>query len=314
MPTIRVATYNLYLGADLTVIFAATDAEDLARRARHVLDQVVATDFPARAAAIARLLVRDRVDVVGLQEVARWSRHVADGAGRSRPEVWLDFLDVLLEALAREGEAFDVHARTANFRGGADVAGADRMSVLGHNAVLVRRGSGIEVAAERTGDFAHTLDITTPMPELVLNVARSWGWVDAVVEGRRFRFVDTHTEAWDSPTRKAQRDELVAAIGDPGCPVVVVGDFNEVPELVDMPPEYVDAWAVGGGPGDGLTCGHTPDLADEASTTRSRIDYVWVRDAEVTACWLVGDKPEDRTASGLWPSDHVGVVAELRLD
>jgi hypothetical protein len=28
---------------------------------------------------------------------------------------------------------------------------------------------------------------------------------------------------------------------------------------------------------------------------------------------LVGEKPSDRTPSGLWPSDHAGVVASLRL-
>lgn len=312
MPTIRVATYNVYLGADLTVIFEATDRADLSRRARAVFDQVVATDFPARAAAIARMLVRDRVDLVGLQEVARWSRQRPDAEGGE--EVWLDFLEELLEALAIAGQAYDVHACTPNFRGGAEVAGAETMSVLGHNVVLVRRDGGVRVTDERTGDFGHTLDIATPMPELVLNVARSWAWVDVEVEGHRLRFVNTHLEAWDRSVRRAQRDELVRAVGDPGFPVVVVGDFNEVPELVGLPPTYEDAWAVAGGPGKGLTCGHTPGLADPTSTTESRIDYVWVRGARVARCWVVGDRPEDRTATGLWPSDHAGVLAEIGLD
>lgn len=311
MPTIRVATYNVYLGADLTVIFAATDPADLSRRARAVFDQVVATDFPARAAAIARLLVRDRVDLVGLQEVARWSRQLPDAQGGA--EVWLDFLEELLGALSAAGQAYDVHACTPNFRGGAEVAGAETMSVLGHNVVLVRRGSGVLVTEERAGAFEHTLDIATPMPELVLNVARSWAWVDAEVDGRRLRFVNTHLEAWDRPVRRAQRDELLRAIGDPDRPVVVVGDFNEVPELVDMPSAYADAWVAAGGTGEGLTCGHTPGLDDPASTTESRIDYVWVRGAAVERCWVVGDRPEDRTGNGLWPSDHAGVLAEIRL-
>ena len=29
---------------------------------------------------------------------------------------------------------------------------------------------------------------------------------------------------------------------------------------------------------------------------------------------VVGDELNDRTASGLWPSDHAGVVADLRLN
>ena len=62
----------------------------------------------------------------------------------------------------------------------------------------------------------------------------------------------------------------------------------------------------------GLTCGRAADLANETSTLRERIDYVWVRDAEVLSAWVVGDRPEDRsTPHHLWPSDHACVVANL---
>jgi endonuclease/exonuclease/phosphatase family metal-dependent hydrolase len=309
--TIRVATYNLYLGADVTVVFGVRSPEELAAQARVVLDQVTATDFAVRAEAIARLLVAERVDLVGLQEVALWSREVSGEHGAERTEVWLDFLSVLLDALARAGRAYDVHACTANFRGGAHVEGQEAMGVLGHNVVLVRRGGPVRVVAERTGDFTRTLDIATGMPDLVLNVARSWGWVDVEVDGRPLRFVNTHTEAWDEQVRNAQLDELLAAIGDPGHPLVVVGDFNATPEQVGMPEEYVDAWVVAGRGGDGLTCGQRADLTGD-SCLDVRIDYVWVRGgAEVTGCWVVGHRPEDRTPSGLWPSDHAAVVAEI---
>lgn len=307
-----VATYNLYLGADLTVVFGVTDPADLARRAREVHDQVDATDFPQRAAAIARVLVREQVDVVGLQEVARWSRVVAGGDGATHTEVWLDFLDELRAALVSAGEEYDVHACTANFWGGAQVPGVGEMSVLGHNAILVRRGSGVRVIGERTGDFTRTLDIATPMHELVLRVARSWGWVDAEVGGRPFRFVNAHLEAWDAQVRDAQRDELLEVVGDPGCAVVLVGDFNATPEAVGMPAEYVDAWVAGGDEGPGLTSGQAADLRGEDALA-TRIDYVWVRGAEVAGCRVVGNRPGDRTATGLWPSDHAAVVADLDL-
>ena len=333
MPTtIRVATYNLYLGADLTVVFGATDHDALSQRARVVLDQVVATDFPARAEAVAAILVRERVDVVGLQEVARWSRGIASpgdvpgsgngsGSGTVTPtdesaEVWLDFTAELLAALARTGHAYDVHAATPNFQGGALVAGHEVMSVLGHNLVLVRRDSGVRVIEERTGDFARTLDIATGMPDLVLNVARSWSWVDAEVDGHPFRFVNTHLEAWDEPVRNAQRDELLARIGTPGVPVVVVGDFNATPDRVAMPTEYVDAWAAAAAAAEveqGATCGEDADLTGGSDRLGVRIDYVFVRDATVVECRVVGNRAGDRTPSGLWPSDHAGVVAEIAL-
>lgn len=314
MTTVRVATYNLYLGADVTVIFGLTSGDDLAPRARAVLDQLLVTDFPSRSVAIAATLVAQRVDVVGLQEVAEWSRTVdsADPSGGERSEVWLDFLSELQAAAARAGATYDVHACTPSFRGGAAVPGLASMSVLGRNAILVRRGSGITVAAERTGEFRATLDLAADVPGLVLDVTRSWGWVDAEVEGRRFRFVNTHLEAWDARVRTAQRDELVAAVGDPGTPVVLVGDLNATPETVGMPEEYVDAWAVAGRDGDGFTCGQRADLSGD-STLAERIDYVWVRGAEVAHCLLAGDREEDRTTDGLWPSDHAAVVAEVVL-
>lgn len=306
MRTVRAATYNLYLGADLTTVFGVRYGDELSDAARRVHDQVVATDFPARAAAVARILARERVDVVGLQEVATWSRVTDRGS-----EVWLDFLTELTDALAKEGTEYDVHASTANFRGGAAVAGGEEMTVLGHNVVLVRRGSGLEVVAERTGDFGRTLDIVTPMPGLVLNVARSWGFVDLEAGGSRFRFVNVHLEAWDAGIRAAQRDELLAAV-DGDLPTVVVGDFNEVPERVGMPEGYDDAWAVAGDGGPGRTCGQTADLTGD-SRLDVRIDYVWVRGLGVRTCAVVGDRDEDRTPSGLWPSDHACVVAELAL-
>ncbi|HEU4515389.1 MAG TPA: endonuclease/exonuclease/phosphatase family protein [Nocardioidaceae bacterium] len=308
MRTIRVATYNLYLGADVTTVFTVADAEELEAQAGRVLEQLLGTDFPSRAEAIARLLVREGVDVVGLQEVARWSREVEPG----RNEVWLDFLGELLDALARAGAEYDVHALTESFRGGASVAGREAMSVLGHNAILVRRASGLGVLAERTGRFSTTLDVVTKVPGLVIDIARSWGWVDLAVDGRSVRLVNTHHEAWDDRVRALQRDELLTAIASPGIPVVVVGDFNEVPSKVGMPAEYVDAWAVAGDGGPGPTCGQRADLTGE-SNLAVRIDYVWARDAEVTGCRVVGDRPEERTAAGLWPSDHACVVADVQL-
>ena len=42
MAGLRVATYNVYLGADLSLVFGATDEADLTRRARRVQRQAVA--------------------------------------------------------------------------------------------------------------------------------------------------------------------------------------------------------------------------------------------------------------------------------
>ena len=307
------ATYNIYLGADLALLFGVSSADELADAVALVRDQLERTDFAQRAAAIARLLVREQVDVVGLQEVSRWATAPVSPEGEVGPEeVVADFLPVLLDALAAAGSPYDVHAVNHNFAGGLPVDGS-WMSIQGANVVLVRRGGAFTVTAERTGTFDSGFAVATGLEGVTFPITRSWGWVEGEVDGGRFLIANTHTEAYDAATRDAQRDELLAAIGDPGCPVAVVGDFNADPSQVAMPAPYDDAWtAAGRDPSAGHTCGQAPDLANGVGDLRERIDYVFVRDAEVQECRLVGDRDEDRTTPGrLWPSDHAGVVARL---
>jgi endonuclease/exonuclease/phosphatase family metal-dependent hydrolase len=301
MPEVRVATYNLYLGADLSLVFLVEDEEQLRERTAEVHRQLRATDSASRAGAVAGLLVRERVDLVGLQEVTRWT---AGG------EVCSDHLAELTAALAGLGEPYDVHAVNAGFGGSGQVAEGVEMTVAGCNAILRRRSSAVEVVAESTGTFTDALRVPT-LPGHDVPIVRGWSRVDLHVGGAPLAFVNTHTEAYDARVRAAQRDEMLASLG-PG-PVVVVGDFNAVPEEVGMPAGFVDAWVAAGDGTDGFTCGQAPDLANSTSSLGQRIDYVWVRDAAVTSCRLVGHESADRTEGGLWPSDHAGVVAAVEV-
>ena len=75
---------------------------------------------------------------------------------------------------------------------------------------------------------------------------------------------------------------------------------------------YRDAWNDVGA-GDGFTCCHAAGLRDPASLDM-RIDLVLFRGAiEAVSADVVGEAPDDRTASGLWPADHAGVLTTLRL-
>ena len=308
---LTVATYNLYLGADLALLFGVTSADALATQVAVVRDQLARTDFTQRARAIARILVRERVDVVGLQELSRWT--TTPVAAQERPEeVLADFLPTLLDALVAAGTAYDVHAVNPGFAGGLPVDG-HWMQVQGANATLVRRGGPFTVTGERTGTFRTGHAVRTGLAGVEFPIERGWGVVEGEVDGARLVVANTHTEAYDVSTRDRQRDELVAILGDPGCPVVVLGDLNATPQEVGMPTAYADAWTVAGDdPDGGHTCGQAADLANDTSLLRERIDYVFVRDAAVLACRVVGASEEDRTLPGrLWPSDHAGVVAQL---
>jgi endonuclease/exonuclease/phosphatase family metal-dependent hydrolase len=308
---LRVATYNLYLGADLARLFDATDPADLADRVAELRDQLAATRSEERARAFAGVLARESPDLVGLQEVSRWT----SGAAGAEEQVLVDTLPVLLAELDRLGCPYDAHAVAPAFGGSLPVSQTRVMRLSGATAVLVRRGGPVVVRAERSGTFAARLEVRTPVPGVVFPVVRGWSAVDLRLrgDGRSLRFLTTHTEAYDAGVRDAQRDELLALEAGAGdVPVVLVGDLNARPEEVGLPPGWTDAWDAGTGPGH--TCGRSADLLDGAGALGERIDYVWLRGVGVRAARVVGDAPGDRTGPPrLWPSDHAGVVADLAL-
>ena len=307
MPDIRVATYNLYLGADLSMLFEVSDADGLAAAITRVRSQLDATRFEERAAAVAAVLAREQPDLVGLQEVSRWT---SGPSGFERVDV--DFLPTLLAAAEAVGTGYDAHVVNENFTGAMPVSADEWVGLVGANVTLVRRDGPVEVVGEATETYVTGFDVVTGIDGVTFPIARSWGRVDVRVDGATLRFVNTHTEAYDGPARDAQRDECLRANADVEGPVVVVGDFNTTPDLVGMPAPWVDAWTAG--EGDGFTFGQDGDLANDESGMHERIDYVFVRDADVRRTWTIGDRQDDRsTPHRLWPSDHAGVVADLHL-
>lgn len=117
---------------------------------------------------------------------------------------------------------------------------------------------------------------------------------------------------------------MINGAGNTTLPVVFVGDFNV---RADAPADptyavyqqfiaagFVDAWALKRPSDPGFTIGQNPDLLNPVSLLSQRIDLVLFRGAfQVADIAVVGDEENDRTPSGLWPSDHAGVVAALRI-
>ena len=68
----------------------------------------------------------------------------------------------------------------------------------------------------------------------------------------------------------------------------------------------------------GKTCCQDEDLLNEVSDLSVRIDQIFVRNMDLSSTTIlsftVGDKPSDRLPSGLWPSDHAGVVAQFTFE
>ena len=307
MPRIRVATYNLYLGADLSMLMDTGHVATLEERLEEVQRQLRTTAFPGRAEAVARVLVREQVDLVGLQEVCTWH---ADGVLQA------DYTAALQDELDTLGEPYDLVVEQPTFSGAGTVEVGGReveLHLLGRNAVLRRRAAPVTVQSVDQGLYGDALQVTV-MGSMDVSIARGWCSATCVADGAAFTFVTTHTEAYDAGSRDRQRTELLTVLPDDLDPLVMVGDFNATPDQVGMPEQLADAWLLAGNdPEGGATCCQGPDLTNADSTLTERIDYVWVRGVGVDRCAVVGASVEDRTASGLWPSDHAGVVAELLL-
>ena len=78
---------------------------------------------------------------------------------------------------------------------------------------------------------------------------------------------------------------------------------------------FADAWAMRNPSSPGFTCCQATNLLNPTSTLIERVDLVLTRGPfHVGRASLVGDDAADRLPSGLWPSDHAGVVVTLELE
>lgn len=315
------ASYNLYLGADLTPLFSATSPAELVQRAGQVYANVVKTDFPARAEAIAELLAASPPDVAGLQEVALWE--TGPVGGPLSPSY--DFLQLLLDALAQHGLVYQPVAVNVNFSSAPTPISATTAARFIDRDVIIARAdlpnALLQVSNPESHNFAARLVIPTAIPGLSFTVPRGWSAVDVKLRGKTVRFANTHLEAFSTPVRNAQGSELAAALAASTNPVVLVGDLNSRPDDTAgaygtfTAAGYADSWTVVHGPNGGFTSGQSELLDNVPSLLDHRIDYVLYqpRAVEALEADVIGDELNDRTFSGLWPSDHAGVVATLHL-
>jgi endonuclease/exonuclease/phosphatase family metal-dependent hydrolase len=287
---------------------------------------VVAGNIPERAVAIANEIAQDEPTLVGLQEASQW----LTGPLRSPPAttVVYDQLQSLLAALAQQGlhytpigisKNIDVEA-PSNL--GVDVRFIDRDVLLARTDLANVTYSNIQIQ-----HFAHLLTVNTIVG--AVTIPRGWISVDVTIKGSpTFRFLTTHLESFSSAVQVAQGNELVQGPANTSLPVVLSGDFNSnagsnTGSGLNQTPTYgnliaagfFDAWSAKNPNDPGYTWPlHLEDPLITSATPVDRIDLVLLLN-KISAidAQLVGNDPGDLTDSGLWPSDHAGVVATVRI-
>jgi endonuclease/exonuclease/phosphatase family metal-dependent hydrolase len=324
---VSVLTRNLYLGTDLNPVLQAQTFPAFLAAVSSRYAMVQATDFPERAEALADEVADKNPDLIGLQEATLWRTDTpSDGPATPAENVTFDFLDILRGELAERGLDYDVKATSVNADIEAPSASGFDVRLTDRDVILARGdlpSSRLKVSNPQDANFATNFTLNHPVAGPV-TFTRGWTSVDGKVRGKGFRFINTHLETQAvPPVQAAQANELLAGPADTSKPVLMLGDFNSAADGSDTPTYgnlvgagFDDAWSAVH-PGDpGYTCCQAEDLLNAASLLDQRIDIVFSRgpwsalDADI-----VGEEQADRTSpTGLWPSDHAGVVAELRLD
>ncbi|MGI9020909.1 MAG: endonuclease/exonuclease/phosphatase family protein [Solirubrobacterales bacterium] len=365
---VKVMTRNLYLGASLSPALEAADTAALAFATTGIWNTVQYTDFPQRAKLLAEEIAENKPDLVGLQEVTTYREdvideqidengpdpgdplnNVQDGPFTPATAVRYDFLKSLMRELRKDGADYRVviTAREAD----VEVPATDRDKRLTmRDVILAREGAGVKTNLEDRGRYDNLLEISAAGGALDVTVDRGWAFAEANVRGTKFRFLNTHLEAFgdaDQPAgqlRESQAEELIASFPpaakpgpatyqSAGMPVVAVGDFNSDDDtvsgddqlaynaLTSGPNALTERSTLGGV--ENSCCFEAVTIDEDPATALDDLDHhidkVFVTDPDISEVKskVVGNTK--RIASAvvsphmLWPSDHNGVITTLQF-
>jgi endonuclease/exonuclease/phosphatase family metal-dependent hydrolase len=340
---ITVMTRNLYLGADLSPALSSTGPDSFVDANGAVVRQVQATNFPLRAKALAKEILKNKPNLVGLQEVAEWrtspegqkSFVPAMGGSKTATIVQYDFLKSLLDQLNKHGNLYRAAKVNQEFdfeapadedpTGPTGINGATRNWRLTMRDVILAR-KGTKTSKASGGHFKNLLVET--VSGIQIQVTRGWAELNAQVgDGTKFHFVDSHLEAFDDPSqvpsiRAQQASQLVGPNGPARSklPVILVGDFNSDTKTEVQPGDSQaykvlrKAGFVERSTSKPLSCCISDPLLVGGSVAdfNHKVDHILTDVPKRVK--LVRSKVVGRAKShGLWPSDHAGLVSVLKL-
>jgi endonuclease/exonuclease/phosphatase family metal-dependent hydrolase len=316
-PPLSVMTRNLDLGSDYAPALVATDAASFVHGVTTIYDEVAASNIPERAVGVAKEIGQTMPDVVSLQEVSLVQRFTPTTTGLAL----LDQSDQLA-LLQNDLTDLGLHYTVAAFIGEFDVtAPSDAgyyLRIRDGEAILVRSDQPSKVlswADPQSGHFSDDALLTLETPVGPVKALRGWASIDVTKGGITARVIDTHLDALSADNAAAQAAQILAGPASTALAVVLAGDLNSGPGTDPAAYNVVagaltDTWVTVRSHTVGSTCClHGEDYFPYATTPSQRIDLIFSRGFTAISDTLVG--ASDLTPSGLYPSDHLGVVARL---
>ena len=357
---VTVMSRNLYLGADINrPVVAAATAQAQGKTPEEVLVALANATYVTRANVDADRLRRPCRPAGPRDRRQRARPHRPAGGGvvaarparprprrrRGRDDHRLRLPPTLLDELAARGAAYvpvsiapraDVEAPSFTGNPFAGTMGADARDVrlTMRDVVLMHVEDGLRVTDEGQAVYAHNLQV--PILAKMISFDRGYQWVDVRAGATRFRFVNTHLEAFSCDIALAQATQLLAEAPAEDRSTVFVCDCNSDPlntsvkpqdhvphkaayDLITGAGDFTDEWLEWAPAEQGWTSGLS-ELVNDATAAGfdHRIDMVFGRTADGDALGVdrgrvTGTTVDTRDpATGLWPSDHGGVVLRLR--
>jgi endonuclease/exonuclease/phosphatase family metal-dependent hydrolase len=351
---VRVMTRNLYLGADLSPGTSATSLQELVDAAGTIINQVDENDFSIRAQGLAREIRNQNPDLVGLQEGALWRQAPCSDnpIPPSATQVHQngDFLQLLLDAVNQGPHQyhyavvqpefdFQVYANADGNQMTGTPFGCEFEGRLTMRDAILVRDDRVQVTHPQSDNFNTLLQVTPG--GIPIDVTRGWTAVDAKVDGApKFRFVNTHLEAFDNQSsnhtnqntdvgngrvRLRQAKELVANGGPAtgSLPVVLVGDLNSDVRTPIKPGDQLahsslfQAGFAERATYDPLGCCLNSSVITQngggsVADFDHKVDHVMTDDPAHVKL-LRSDVTGRQPVNGFWDSDHAGIASVLNF-
>src|SRR5262245_8167484 len=186
---ITVMSRNVYHGvnAELFGVASATSFPDLLAKVAAVYRGYQARNFPERAAALAAEIDATRPELIGLQEaILVRTQAPPDGSATPAPTIVLDYVQLLLDALAARGLAYEIVATSVGWDVelpsalGFDVRHTDREVILARADLTT---ADLKLSNAQGGHFATNCVLPTrPGP---ITIKRGWVSADVKIRGKQ---------------------------------------------------------------------------------------------------------------------------------
>ena len=243
---LTVMSRNLYLGADVGV--AMELIPNFSAAAQFMWDQVSATDFTKRAPVLAREVIDQNADVIGLQEATHW---YCKKNFWSKKVVVYDFTKEFLAETKNLGHEYVLASKSGvdALNIGYSIPAIPYLTMVSDPSAFqplfgsdkaacgFEIGDALVVKKELAGSVLKVgnteFEASYSIIPKVMTIYRGYTWADLDYNGSKVRIVTTHLESlWDKdkvPNAALQAQQLISDLQSTKMPLIVIGDFNSDP-------------------------------------------------------------------------------------